>query len=140
VEEIAKSGRGDGKSHRGGLARDEVTHAKADEAGRVPAWIQDGLAEQHSWKESLSNAMERLRSLTAAIGENPQDGLELKKSFHAATHEVGSGLGMSYEVTGVEVVDVRARVWMLAKVIFTGAAILRRDKAAYQNTWIELST
>jgi len=25
-------------------------------------------------------------------------------------------------------------------VTFTGAAILRRDKAAYQDTWIELST
>jgi hypothetical protein len=144
VEEIAKSGRGNGSSLRGRFARDEVAHAKADEVGTVPAWIQDGFTEPHSWKESLSNAMERLRSLTAAIGENPQDGLGLKKSFHAATQgaggDVGAGLGMSYEVTGVEVVDVRARVWMLTKVIFTGAAILRRDKAAYQNTWIELST
>ena len=34
----------------------------------------------------------------------------------------------------------RARVWTLTKVTFTGAAILRRDKAAYRDTWIELSS
>lgn len=51
-----------------------------------------------------------------------------------------AGLGMSYEVTGVELVNARARVWTLTKVIFTGAAILRRDKAAYQDTWIELGS
>ncbi|MFZ0535870.1 MAG: hypothetical protein WAM47_03360, partial [Candidatus Sulfotelmatobacter sp.] len=49
-----------------------------------------------------------------------------------------SGLGMSYEVTEVQLADARAQVWTLEKVTFTGAAILRRDKAAYQDTWIEL--
>ena len=47
-------------------------------------------------------------------------------------------LGMSYELTDAEVADVRADVWVLTKVTFTGAAMLRRDKAAYRNTWIEL--
>jgi len=50
----------------------------------------------------------------------------------------GAGLGMSFEVTNVDVVDRRARVWILKGVTFTGAAILRKDKAAYQDTWIEL--
>jgi hypothetical protein len=49
------------------------------------------------------------------------------------------GLGLSYEVTGVQLADARAQVWTLEKVTFTGAAILRRDKAAYRDTWIELS-
>jgi hypothetical protein len=136
-------------SLRGRLAQEKIVHgnlahARAEDVGAVPAWIQDGLAEPRSWKESLSNAMERLRRLTAVIGEDRPDGLEPQKSFHAATQRaaggVGAGLGMSYEVTGVELVDVRARVWTLTKVMFTGAAILRRDKAAYQNTWIELGT
>jgi hypothetical protein len=48
------------------------------------------------------------------------------------------GLGMSYEVTEVQLEDSRAQVWMLERVTFTGAAILRRDKAAYPDTWIEL--
>jgi hypothetical protein len=47
-------------------------------------------------------------------------------------------LGMSYEVADARVADVKAKIWMLTRVTFTGAAILRRDKAAYQNTWIEL--
>jgi len=45
---------------------------------------------------------------------------------------------MSYEVADVLLADRRSRVWILTKVTFTGAAILRRDKAAYENTWIEL--
>lgn len=50
----------------------------------------------------------------------------------------GESLGMSYEVTDARIADTRSNVWTLTHVIFTGAAILRRDKAAYQQTWIEL--
>ena len=49
-----------------------------------------------------------------------------------------SPLGMSYEITDARVADLKASVWMLTRVMFTGAAILRRDKAAYRETWIEL--
>jgi hypothetical protein len=47
-------------------------------------------------------------------------------------------LGMSYEISDANVADTRARIWTLTRVTFTGAAILRRDKAAYRDTWIEL--
>jgi hypothetical protein len=47
-------------------------------------------------------------------------------------------LGMSYELSNAQVADSRSTVWMLTHVMFTGAAILRRDKAAYRETWIEL--
>ncbi|HET9409417.1 MAG TPA: hypothetical protein VFO39_19400 [Candidatus Sulfotelmatobacter sp.] len=57
------------------------------------------------------------------------------KRIHANAYE---GLGMSYEVTDVRVNDTTARIWILSRVTFTGAAVLRRDKAAYSNTWIEL--
>jgi hypothetical protein len=46
---------------------------------------------------------------------------------------------MSYEVTNVTVADMRASVWTLTSVTFTGAAILRREKAAYREAWIELA-
>jgi hypothetical protein len=49
-----------------------------------------------------------------------------------------AGLGMSYEIADARVADMRAKVWTLTHVTFTGAAILRRNKAAYQETWIEL--
>jgi len=48
-------------------------------------------------------------------------------------------LGMSYEIADARVADVRAKVWTLTHATFTGAAILRRDKAAYRDTWIELA-
>ena len=51
-----------------------------------------------------------------------------------------SGLGMSFEVTNVNVLDKSARIWKLIGVTFTGAAILRRDKAAFSDTWIELTS
>lgn len=51
---------------------------------------------------------------------------------------IAGGLGMSFEVTDVLVMDTRERVWTLMKVTFTGAAILRKDKAAYRETWIEM--
>lgn len=47
-------------------------------------------------------------------------------------------LGMSYEIADARVADLSASVWTLTDVTFTGAAILRRHKAAYSNTWIEL--
>jgi len=49
-----------------------------------------------------------------------------------------AGLGMSYEITDALVEDIKASVWVLSRVTFTGAAVLRRDKAAYRSTWIEL--
>ena len=48
-------------------------------------------------------------------------------------------LGMSYEIAEAQVEDVRASIWVLNKVTFTGAAVLRRSRAAYRGTWIELS-
>jgi hypothetical protein len=55
--------------------------------------------------------------------------------------EAGDGagsLGMSYEITAVQIVDRTAGVWLLTRATFTGAAILRKEKAAYHETWIEL--
>jgi len=43
------------------------------------------------------------------------------------------------EITDALVEDMKANVWVLNRVTFTGAAVLRRDKAAYRSTWIELS-
>jgi len=49
-------------------------------------------------------------------------------------------LGMSYEVTDVEVMNWQEKVWVLTRATFTGAAILRRQNAAYRQTWIELES
>ena len=46
--------------------------------------------------------------------------------------------GMSYEITNANVQDLNAPVWVITDFTFTGAAVLRRDNAAYRNTWFEL--
>ena len=43
-------------------------------------------------------------------------------------------LGMSYEIADAKVQDMRAPIWRLTRVTFTGAAILLRAKAAYNGT------
>lgn len=43
-------------------------------------------------------------------------------------------LGMSYEIADAQVEDMRAELWKLTRVTFTGAAILLREKAAYRET------
>ncbi len=51
----------------------------------------------------------------------------------------GAALGMSYEIADAQIEDIKAKVWVLNQLTFTGAAILRQEKAAYQGTWIELA-
>jgi hypothetical protein len=50
----------------------------------------------------------------------------------------GSTLGMSYELTQVEVPNRESMIWTATAFTFTGAAVLRRDRAAYPQTWIAL--
>jgi len=60
------------------------------------------------------------------------------RSMNANSRAPNMKLGMSYEITDAVVEDIKASVWILSRVTFTGAAVLRRDKAAYCSTWIEL--
>jgi hypothetical protein len=84
------------------------------------------------------------------IGVHPRESAAIEvqgylfaRDFPEIVRELRAGgrrLGMSYEVADARIEDARAPVWRLTEVTFTGAAILRRDKAAYRNTWIELQT
>jgi len=49
-------------------------------------------------------------------------------------------LGMSYELADARVEDMRAEVWKLTRVTFTGAAILLREKAAYRSTSFRMAS
>jgi hypothetical protein len=51
-----------------------------------------------------------------------------------------NALGMSYELADARVEDMRAEVWKLTRVTFTGAAILLRDKAAYRATSFKMAS
>jgi hypothetical protein len=90
-------------------------------------------------RTSLAAAVDEIRSLIAIAQEQRKE--EEVPTVLRAEAEGGSGvgLGMSFEVTNVRLLDRRQKVWTLTGVTFTGAAILRKDKAAYQDTWIELA-
>jgi hypothetical protein len=53
--------------------------------------------------------------------------------------QAASQLGMSYEIANATVPNQEAFIWTITDFTFTGAAVLRRDKAAYPQTWIALA-
>jgi hypothetical protein len=144
VEEIAKSRPG------GDRRPGDSIRARLLQAGVIHAAVSP--PESEHWREgyrlrgSLRAAAKRILSLTTAMKRTPARRLAQAEdscpTIRAETCVAAgpAGLGLSYEVTDVEIADTRAKIWTLSKVTFTGAAILRRDKAAYRDTWIELST
>jgi hypothetical protein len=144
VEEIAKAGRG-GPHRFLDSSRDKHSQAATMHEG-VSRWVPGCGTEGSRLRSSLRAAAGRILSLTAAMRQIPgtspeQAGQSCSTARAEACMSAGTaGLGLSYEVTDVQLADTKASVWTLAKVTFTGAAILRRDKAAYRDTWIELSS
>ena len=49
-------------------------------------------------------------------------------------------MGMSYELADARVEDMRAEIWKLTRVTFTGAAVLLKDKAAYRGTSFRMAS
>ena len=75
----------------------------------------------------------QLRDLPAAVADRAF--MRLLYGEHPYGH---TPIGSETALAAMSVADVRAKIWTLTHVTFTGAAILRRDKAAYRDTWIEL--
>lgn len=65
---------------------------------------------------------------------------EVTEAIRASVAAGPSALGMSYEVADARVEDMRAEVWKLTRVTFTGAAILLREKAAYRQTSFRMAS
>ncbi len=135
VEEIAKSRAIAPRNYFASLSsREEKQSFNASSAGR---WWSEGRRLRASLRAAVGGIRD-LRTLRRGPRENEIAGPTIRAEANFVTAGAG-GLGLSYEVTDVLLGDSRAEVWTLEKVTFTGAAILRRDKAAYRNTWIELS-
>jgi len=143
VAEVAKCGR---RTVNAGNRTSAAWNRSAGGTGETSTSVREpGIdranvsAEGARLRASLSAAVQEIRSLTMSIrGETVSDAGGL--ALQAGTGVGASALGMSFEVTDVMLADSRARVWTLMKVTFTGAAILRKDKAAYEDTWIELES
>lgn len=75
----------------------------------------------------------------ASAGQLTVAGFLYAKDFPEVIQEIHAGkgvLGMSYEIANAWVPDTDAPSWTITKFTFTGAAVLRRDKAAYPETWL----
>ncbi len=59
---------------------------------------------------------------------------EVARAIEATAVVNPGAMGMSYELADARVEDMRAEIWKLTRVTFTGAAILLREKAAYRGT------
>jgi hypothetical protein len=129
VEEIARSGR------RIAAGTDSLSSKSQLLANATRSWAPRRWSDGSRMRSELSQAVERLRELTAGVTGRRVDSLRAVSDL-AAGADVG--LGMSFEVANAILADSKAKVWTLTKVIFTGAAILRRNCAAYQDTWIEM--
>jgi hypothetical protein len=143
VEEIAKTG--NGLNGRRCVASNGM-RSQGPSLGCEGRPAGGGIWRNESnWKHSLSAVAREARAIAAAIRKLRVGGRTILGEIDSTTQvetgapSSGAELGMSYEVTDVEIADPRANIWTLSRVTFTGAAILRRNKAAYQDTWIELA-
>jgi len=74
-------------------------------------------------------------------GQLSVGGFLYERDFPEVMQEIRAGkgvLGMSYEIANAWVPNTDAPVWTVTKFAFTGAAVLRRDKAAYPETWLAI--
>lgn len=55
------------------------------------------------------------------------------------TLQASEEFGMSYEIKNAHIENMHAPVWTITKLTFTGAAVLKRDKAAYKKTDFKLA-
>ena len=101
-------------------------------------------------KVGIITSAEVLPGQTVAMQRNasPSSLLQISgylfaKDFPEIVREIRTrgraALGMSYEIADAHVDDPKASIWIVSDFTFTGAAILRREKAAYRETWIEIS-
>ena len=85
------------------------------------------------------------QSKTAAVstGQIAISGYLFAHDFPDVVTEIRSQarntLGMSYEIANATVPNQQSPIWTVTNFIFTGAAVLRRDKADYPQTWIALA-
>ncbi len=65
---------------------------------------------------------------------------DVAKEMAASAKTNPGAMGMSYELADARVEDMRAEIWKLTRVTFTGAAILLREKAAYRATSFRMAS
>ncbi|HXJ90777.1 MAG TPA: hypothetical protein VMS18_28465 [Candidatus Binatia bacterium] len=107
--------------------------------GKIGGMATEGMPLRTSLASAVTEIRRLIHAARVGLGQKGQ-GVSLRAETQLVLMGAGGpgSLGMSFEVTKVNVLNPRARIWKLIEVTFTGAAILRKDKAAFRDTWIEL--
>jgi hypothetical protein len=116
-----------------------ITRAAVETA--LPSLL--GMAVDYKVGWDGHNARQKCGIITAAELEGRRLkvlGFLFARDFPEIEHRLllEDSMGMSYELADAHVADMRAPVWTLTHATFTGAAILLREKAAYQGTSFRL--
>jgi hypothetical protein len=123
------------RGHRVVLTRRAAEHA-------LPSLIGMGL--DYTPRMDGHDARRKIGIITSAeiIGhELVVEGYLFARDFSDVVAEIEHGaarLGMSYELANAEVENLHADIWRITDAVFTGAAVLLRERAAYQKTSIEM--
>ena len=114
-------------------------HDARAKIGVITSAELEALRLRECWSVGGAHALASARPRAAIEGR----WLSLRQGLSGGGGEMrakGKGeLGMSYEIADVHVADVEATVWAVTKFTFTGAAVLLKNKAAYQRTWVEIT-
>ncbi|HWR34730.1 MAG TPA: hypothetical protein VN622_02530 [Clostridia bacterium] len=131
-----------------GMALDYAPELDRHDARRKVGIITSAVIERESKTRAAPARRGESPALRAAAERTPGQkllvsGYLFARDFPEIVGEIRasgqSRLGMSYEIADARVADTNAPVWLITECTFTGAAVLRRDKAAYGRTWIALT-
>jgi len=113
-----------------------LTHAAADKA--LPTLIGMGVNVSSEGQMHFASGKNGVIERAEIIGKDlfvwgylfKKDCAQVIRTIQASAEE----WGMSYEMHDAHVIDMRAEVYVIDHVTFTGAAVLLREKAAYLKT------
>ncbi len=105
-----------------------------------------GMAVDYTPQMDGHDTQRKIGVITSAdlIGERIEVGGHLfAHDFGELVEEIEAArgsLGMSYEIADARVQETDANLWFVTEFKFTGAAVLRREKAAYGGTKFDLDS
>jgi hypothetical protein len=128
------------KSPTGGRGHRVILTRAAAEAA-LPSLLGMAICYRTGWEGH--DARQKVGIITAAALNDRElcvSGFVFGKDFPEVEERQRSrdDLGMSYELADARVENIRAAIWTLTQVTFTGAAVLSREKAAYRETRFRL--
>jgi hypothetical protein len=121
----------------------DIVALKAGAGNEVPQGLKPGNEKQ--WTARLKpcpfKAASGIASTADSAGQIAISGYLFAHDFPDVVDELRAGhgaLGMSYEIADAFVVSPASPVWTVTSFTFTGAAVLRREKTAYPETWFAI--